>query len=70
MLIFHYPQSVKSKLNTAKQKILRTFVKYIQGPENLRCGRAWLIEKVMDDQKTIEINDEDRAALLLMIYWA
>ncbi len=70
MLIFHYPQSAESKLKKSRSKILEGFMNYIQGPEEIRSGRAWLIERVMEEQKAVDIRDEDRAALLLMIYWA
>ena len=70
MLIFHYPQKKGSKLHKARQKLLGAFVTYIQSPEEMRAGRAWLIEEVMEEHKTIDISNEDKAALLLMIYWA
>ena len=68
MLIFHYPQSAASKLNKARCKIFQAFVNYIQSPEDVRSGRAWLIETVMKEQEAVDIRDEDRAALLLMVY--
>lgn len=70
MLIFKYPQSSASKLSKARQKILRAFVAYMQSPEEMRSERAWMIERVMEDQKVVDMGDQDRAALLLMIYWA
>ena len=70
MLIFHYPQSAASKLNKARHNILEAFVKYIQGPESTRSGQAWLIHMIMQKQKAANISDKDRAALLLMVYWA
>ena len=70
MLIFHYPQSAASKLMKARHKILQGFQKYMQGPDETRSDRAWLIEETMRQQETLGIGDEDRAALLLMIYWA
>ena len=70
MLIFHYPQSAASSLKKAQRRILKAFVNYIQSPEEVRTGQAWMIENVMEELKSIDINDEDRAALLLMIYWA
>lgn len=70
MLIFHYPQSSKSKLFKARAEISRGFVKYIQGEEDARSGCAWLIRNIMEEQAALDIGDEDRAALLLMIYWA
>ena len=70
MLIFHYPQSAKSKLSKARRNILACFTRYVQGPDEMRSGQAWLIEMTMRQQKTVDISEKDRAALLLMIYWA
>ena len=70
MLIFRYPQLANSKLSRARHKILQGFVNYIQSPDNVRSKRAWFIEQVMKDQESRGIREEDRAALLLMIYWA
>ena len=70
MLIFHYPQGAASKLNKARQKILKAFLSYIQAPQENRSDQAWLIEQVMMRQRAAGIDEEDQAALLLMIYWA
>ena len=35
MLVFQYPQSAESKLNKARKRILKAFIKYIQGSEDL-----------------------------------
>ena len=70
MLIFHYPQPADSKLKKARSSILRSFMKYMQAPNDIRYGQAWLIERVMKEHKTLDISDQDKAALLLMIYWA
>lgn len=70
MLIFHYPQSAGSKLNKARNNLLRAFVPYIRSPEESRGDSAWMIKHVIKEQSMVDIKDEDRAALLLMIYWA
>ena len=70
MLVFQYPQSARSKLNTARDMILNGFVAYLQSSSKVQSGQAWLINNVLEQQKSLDIRDEDRAALLLMIYWA
>lgn len=70
MLVFQYPQAANSKMIKARQKILSAFSRYIQGPLSQRTGQSWIIETVLEEQKHLNIDDEDRAALLLMIYWA
>ncbi|KAL8769674.1 MAG: hypothetical protein Q9209_004471 [Squamulea sp. 1 TL-2023] len=70
MLVFNCPQSANSKLNVARNKILKGFVNYLDSPENVRLGKSWLIDEVIKMLSDVEINNEDRAALFLMIYWA
>ena len=70
MLVFQYPQAANTKMNVARKKILSAFMSYMQGPAHLRSGQAWLIQAVLEEQQHLNVNDEDRAALLLMIYWA
>lgn len=70
MLVFKYPQSANSKLNSARNKILKGFVKYLDSPEDVRSGKSWLIDEVMKMLRNVHINNEDRAAMFLMIYWA
>ncbi|KAL8716831.1 MAG: hypothetical protein Q9225_005872 [Loekoesia sp. 1 TL-2023] len=70
MLVFQVPQSAASKLSKARSKILKCFAAYTAASDDFKYGRAWLIENVMDEQKALDISDQDRAALLLMIYWA
>ena len=70
MLVFQYPQKADSKMNKARKRILSAFYRYIQGPPSQREGQSWLIETVLEEQKHLDIGDGDRAALLIMIYWA
>lgn len=70
MLVFKYPQSAASKLNVARDNILKGSVAYVQSPAEVHSGQAWLIESVLKRQKNLGIGDQDRAAVLLMIYWA
>ena len=70
MLVFHYPQRKGSKLMTARGKILDAFVNYLEGSDEIRTGRSWLVEKVTDRLESDAIENEDIAALLLMVNWA
>lgn len=69
MLIFQYPQSHDSKLHKARRKLLKFFMKYMQSPEGTRSRQAWLMDEVLRDLAGIDMQDEDRAPLLLMIFW-
>ena len=55
---------------TARGKILDAFVNYLEGSDEIRTGRSWLVEKVTDRLESDAIENEDIAALLLMVYWA
>ena len=70
MLVFQYPQGPNSRLKKARRRILDAFENQIEGPEELRAGQAWLLRTVMDEQEAIGISAADRAAMMLMIYWA
>ena len=70
MLVFHYPQRKGSKLMTARGRILDAFVNYLEGSDEIRVGRSWIVEKVTDRLESDGIENEDIAALLLMVYWA
>ncbi len=55
-------------MHEARRKLLDFFLRYMQGPEELRSEQAWMIERVLRDMKAIDMCDEDRALFLLMIY--
>ncbi|KAL8877494.1 MAG: hypothetical protein Q9192_008657, partial [Flavoplaca navasiana] len=68
MLVFHYPQRKGSKLMSARGRILDAFVNYLEGSDETRTGRSWLVEKVTDPLESDAIENEEIAALLLMVY--
>ena len=70
MLVFQVPQSANSKLSIARNKIWSGFQAYIQNPQGPDDGRAWLVDTALARYKHLQIDDGDRAGLLLMIYWA
>ena len=69
MLIFQYPQPPGSRLHVARRKLLDFFRNYMQAPKEMRLGQAWVIDRVMEELDAIDMRDEDKAPLLLMIYW-
>ena len=70
MLVFQVPQSTESRLNVARSHILKGLKAYIQAPQDPDDGRTWLIDTALSRYKHLDVEDEDRAGLLLMIYWA
>ena len=69
MLIFKYPQAADSKLHISRRKLLEFFRRYMQSSAEFRRGQAWVIDKALQDLDAIDMRDEDKAPLLLMIYW-
>ena len=70
MIVFQYPQGSNSKLNRARGKMLRAFGRYLQSPNEARAGQSWLVQTVVRMLESVDIMDDDRAALMIMIYWA
>ena len=70
MLIFHYPQFAAKRLYLAQKKILNALECYMRYPKASRIGESWLIETVMAQQMVAGVDEQNRAKMLLMIYWA
>ena len=70
MVIFHYPQIMAPKMNSARRKLMNALEVYIHRPKEQRVGEAWAIATVVAAQEITGIDDQNRAAMLLMIYWA
>ena len=71
-LVFQVPQSKDSKLSVSRGKLLQAFTTYsakTQG-EGSVSKQAWLIETALMRLRTLSLDDEARAGMLLMIYWA
>ena len=69
-IVFHYPQTAGSKYMKAREKILRAMMAYIQAPAEIKSDQSWMINQVMVQHEAVGIDLRDRAAMLLMIYWA
>lgn len=63
MLVFQVPQSPACKLSRARSNILKCFAAYTGASDDFKFGRASLIENVMNEQKVLDISDQDRAAI-------
>lgn len=70
MLIFHYPRFAAKRLYHAQQKIITALESYMRYPKESRFGESWLIESVISQQVVAGVDEQNRAKMLLMIYWA
>ncbi|KAL8733781.1 MAG: hypothetical protein Q9181_003463 [Wetmoreana brouardii] len=70
MLVYRVPQTPASKLSKARAKMLQCFAAYTAAPEEFKVGRSWVVENVIQEQQGLDISNQDRAAFLLMLYWA
>lgn len=70
MVVFRYPQTLARRLSQCRQKIMAALKVYIHTPKEQRTGEAWSIQTVVQAQEITGMDDENRTAMLLMIYWA
>ena len=47
-----------------------TMTDFVNLPETEREGQAWGIRQVLQAQEIVGIDNESRACMLLLIYWA
>ena len=66
-----YPsQFLDSKEVTAvREQFTKAFLIYQRLPKELRKGESWLVTTLIDQYKLLAINEDDSAAMLVMVYW-
>ena len=47
----------------------RAFLIYQRLPKDLRRGEAWVVSTLIDQYRELGIDEEDSAAMLVMVYW-
>lgn len=45
------------------------FLIYQRLPKELRRGETWIVTTLVDEYKRLDINEQDSAAILVMVYW-
>lgn len=66
-----YPSRfLDSKEVTAiREQFTKAFLIYQRLPKGLRKGESWVVSTLIDQYKTLGINEDDSAAMLVMVYW-
>ena len=47
----------------------RAFLTYMRLPREARKEEAWMITALIDQYREFEINEDDAAAMMVMVYW-
>ena len=47
----------------------RAFLIYQRLPKELQRGEAWAVTTLIDEYKRLDINEQDSAAMPVMVYW-
>ena len=70
MFIFNYLQFVAKRLYHARKKILNVLKCYMKYFKKSKIEKFWFIEIVMTQQMMADVDEQNKAKMLLMIYWA
>ncbi|KAI1327855.1 cytochrome P450 [Xylariaceae sp. FL0255] len=70
MVAFGYPRMLSTPINGVRRKVMDALIKYLHLPEDQRAQQAWSIKNILGCMEIVDCNDESRAYMLLMTYWA
>ena len=57
------------EVTAAREQYTKVFLIYQRLPKELRKGESWLVTTLSDQYKMLGINEDDSAAMLVMVYW-
>lgn len=69
-ILFHYPECLSSRLSNSTGRLRQAFISYAKVPEDQRGDAMWFIRCIMISQERAGIAEDDRASLILLLYWA
>ncbi|KAI9878024.1 MAG: hypothetical protein M1830_002144 [Pleopsidium flavum] len=52
-----------------REQYTKAFLIYQRLPKEMRKGEAWVVSALIDQYKELGINENDSAAMLVMVYW-
>ncbi|KAF7856021.1 hypothetical protein EAF04_009977 [Stromatinia cepivora] len=70
MVLFHYLAFMAPKLTRARRTVEDAFKKYIKLPREQRADAVWGMQNIIAAQEQAGLEEKDRVALLLLVYWA
>lgn len=68
-LHYGYPKFLSADLYAAKDKIVKALTAYFRLPKAERPGAAFVINRLEDEIRQLDIGDEDIAALTMPLFW-
>jgi hypothetical protein len=68
-VLYQYPSFLAREMKTARDRIQRALLKYIQIPQAQRTGDAWFTKAMENEMRALGISEEDIATMLVTIYW-
>lgn len=68
-LHYGYPKILSTDLYAARDKIIETLTAYFRLPKAKRSGVAFVVDRLEDEMRQLEIGVEDIAALTMPLYW-
>ena len=68
-LMYPCPGVDAAEVKALRRQYTKAFLTYMRLPKEARKGEAWLITTLIDQYKELNINEDDAAAMLVMVYW-
>ena len=68
-LHYGYPKILSTDLYAARDKIIEALTAYFRLPKAKRSGAAFVVDKLEDEMRRLEIGVEDIAALTMPVFW-
>ena len=68
-LLYPSPGIDSSRVKSLRQKYMKAFLAYMRLPKEARRNEAWLITTLIDQYRELGINEDDAAAMMVMVYW-
>lgn len=68
-LLYKYPRIFAKDVLSAKEKIVRTLMAYLQLPKEDRLDASWIIQTLEVEQSQIGIGNRDIAGMMMLAYW-
>ena len=69
-LLYPCPRIDAKEVKRLRAQYTRAFLTYMRLPKEARRDEAWLITTLIDQYKELNIDEDDAAAMLVMVYWA
>ena len=68
-ILFQLPKSWAPQVHLARERLLDCFVRYLHLPQSQKADQSWSVRTVESELRSSNIEDKDKASLLLMMSW-